>query len=112
MCFRPEDQHGASGKPDVVPPVSRRHAEMDNAFIAREFTVSYFQLNGLTAISTRCSQRPALLPENCNDAQRIPNADAVVVFAINIHVEPRGHSTEWCRDPNAAIVGRQDDDFR
>ena len=39
MLFRPEQQHGTSGKDDVVVPMPGGHRNMDDSFILVESTV-------------------------------------------------------------------------
>ncbi len=41
--FRPEEQHGRSGVQDVIPPLGRRHREMDDTCFRDRLPIAYFQ---------------------------------------------------------------------
>jgi hypothetical protein len=55
VFFRPEEEHGASGEPNVVPPVVGGNGEMNDPFAVHEDAIPNFEPHSVAAITARRS---------------------------------------------------------
>src|SRR4026207_1784692 len=104
MLFRPEEEHGASGKGDVIPPMMGRDGEVDDPFAAPQRALPNLEPQGLAAVSAgRGDDR--VLPQGRRNAQRVPDADAPVGLGVRYDAEARRYGAEGIRRPDSPIVG-------
>src|SRR5712692_1976592 len=103
VFFRPEEEHGASSEPYVVPPVVRRNGEMNDPFAVHGDAIPNFEPDSVAAITARCSDHGVFSERGAN-AQRVPDADAPVGLAPCLDSEARWYGAERVRCPDVAIV--------
>src|SRR5207249_10231613 len=97
--FRPEEEHGSSGKNEIVPPMRRRHGEMRDVRFQNWLTVFHFQRQRFASVSIRSAADRIAMQRRCNSVG-VPNAIRVIVLAIAFNWEPRRHARKWWRHSN------------
>src|SRR5215813_817754 len=80
--FRPEEEHGASGEDDVIPPLRRRHQAVEKP--RRRFGPfeAHGQTQGLCGLLAP-GVHPARSVERCRYAKGVPGAVGEVLLAVN-----------------------------
>lgn len=76
MCFRPEDEHGPSGGPEILPPAGSRYADVDDSLGPHQRVAADFELQLLVAIAA-AGGVVCVDSERDGDAMGIPEADAL-----------------------------------
>src|SRR5258707_12906235 len=71
--FRPEEEHGSSGKNEIVPPMSRRHSEMRDVRFQNRLTVVHFERQRFASASIQSAATGIAMQRRCH-AVAVPNA--------------------------------------
>ena len=110
VLFIPEEQHGASGEANVVPPMMSGNGKVNERVASQEVAVADFQPHGLAAVAAERADY-CIFSERGGNAQGIPNADSPVKLFIHIHAEARMYRAKRISRPNVPVVRRENQDL-
>src|SRR5438093_73224 len=103
--FRPEEEHGSSGKNEIVPPMSRRHSEMCDVRLQNRLAVFHFERQWFASLSIRSAANRIAMQRRC-DSVGVPNAIRIIAPAIRFNWKPGRHARKrWRHSDSMRIAG-------
>src|SRR5205814_1087578 len=112
MLFGPEEEHGLSGKLDIVPPAPGGDREVYDPFSTFEAqrVVLNDQNHPIVAIAT-CSADASIPFQHGGDAHCVPNTVSPPRVTTRFHQERSGHSREGIGHQNLAVALLEDENM-
>ena len=98
MLLRPEQEHGSSGKGDVLVPVAGRDRDVDDSLAGKELSLPYLNRHpGVAAAAGSLDTRA--FAEHSRDSKRIPNAVCEPGASADVYRERRRDTGKRRRAP-------------
>src|SRR5262245_58646794 len=101
--FRPEEEHGRSGKNKIVPPMRRRDREMRDIRLPHRRTVFHFKSQRLAGMSIDCATDRIAVQGRSNTIG-IPDAIRVIAPTLRFHWKRGRHTRERWRHANTLLI--------
>lgn len=111
VLFCPEEEYRTSGEADVIPPMVRGDAKVNNSFTSLQAPGRDLERHRLAAIATHRADDSIGAQCRCN-SERIPNADAPIGLAPSFHLERRRYGAERGCRPNVAVIRGENQNLR
>jgi hypothetical protein len=102
MLFRPEQEHGFSGKHNIVVPMARWNSDVDESLGADQFSFDNLQ-DHLVITAAAGGVDARILAQHCRNTERIPDAVAPPLALANAHGKGGRDGREWRRTPELSI---------
>lgn len=102
MLFRPEQEHGLSGKDNIVVPMARGDGNVNESFGAGEFSTCHVH-NHFQIAATAGGIDAGIFVQHSGNAEGIPDAVCPPAVFANLHRKSCGHGRKWSSAPKLSV---------